>query len=372
MSRSFAAGVIAGVIVLDQASKALARNHLAAGEVQELAPVLNLTLGYNRGVAFGLFSGTDWGPWPLIVATSIITIGLLVWIGRERTPGGMIAPSLIAGGAIGNLIDRLLRGGVTDFLDLQLGHRHWPTFNLADAAIVLGVAVLLWLSMRPHKPKTPIESGFTPAAGRPEWSGLYDVAIALLTREQAWRGALLAQASPVAGETILDVGCGTGTFAIMLARAAPDSDVIGLDPDADILDRARNKAARLGTSVTFQIGFARDADDAGGPFDKVVSSLVFHQVPIEEKRAGFAAICASLRPGGSLHVADYGLQRTPLMRALFRQIQRLDGFENTEPNAQGILPQLMTEAGFIDVQERHVIQTLTGSISIYEARRPLS
>ena len=76
---------------------------------------------------------------------------------------------------------------------------------------------------------------------------------------------------------------------------------------------------------------------------------------------------AALVPGGTLHVADYGLQRTPKMRKRFVIVQKGDGFENTEPNAQGVLPEMMTEAGFRDVQETHVIETLTGSVSVYRA-----
>ena len=90
-----------------------------------------------------------------------------------------------------------------------------------------------------------------------------------------------------------------------------------------------------------------------------------------EKRAGFAAAYQALQPGGALHIADYGLQRTALMRRLFRQVQRLDGFENTQPNADGVLPSLMQAAGFVDVREQTVVPTPTGSISLYVARRPL-
>jgi hypothetical protein len=96
---------------------------------------------------------------------------------------------------------------------------------------------------------------------------------------------------------------------------------------------------------------------------------MFHQVPVEEKRAGLAAMYASLSSGGSLHVADYGLQRTPKMRKRFLLVQRGDGFENTEPNALGILPDLMAEVGFQHVEETHVFETLAGSLSIYRAVR---
>ena len=78
---------------------------------------------------------------------------------------------------------------------------------------------------------------------------------------------------------------------------------------------------------------------------------------------------SALVSNGELHVADYGLQRTALMRKLFRIVQKGDGHENTEPNAQGVLPELMKQVGFRDVKETAVIPTPTGSISLYRAER---
>jgi hypothetical protein len=91
---------------------------------------------------------------------------------------------------------------------------------------------------------------------------------------------------------------------------------------------------------------------------------------MEEKGAALAAMYAALGAGGELHIADYGLQRTPLMRALFRGVvQNLDGRVNTEPNARGVLPELMHAAGFRSVEETLVIPTLSGSISLYRGIR---
>lgn len=212
------------------------------------------------------------------------------------------------------------------------------------------------------------DESYTPALGRREWTGLYDLAIALMTREGRWRSALVKQLAPRAGETILDVGCGTGSLAALIVKRTPDVRLIGLDPDPDVLERARRKVAEA--NIQFVRGFAHDADAIeAAPVDKVVSSLVFHQTPIAEKRAGLQAMFRALRSGGEAHIADYGLQRTPLMRRLFRQVQRLDGFENTEPNALGVLPELMREVGFTEVVERLVVPTPTGSISLYSGRK---
>ena len=93
---------------------------------------------------FGLFAGSGAvGRWALSAVASLIIGALLAWIWRTRSAVTAAAAGLIAGGAIGNLVDRLRFGAVTDFIDLHWGAAHWPTFNLADAAIVCGVALLL-------------------------------------------------------------------------------------------------------------------------------------------------------------------------------------------------------------------------------------
>ncbi|PZO52824.1 MAG: SAM-dependent methyltransferase [Alphaproteobacteria bacterium] len=211
---------------------------------------------------------------------------------------------------------------------------------------------------------------FTPALGRPEWTGFYDIAIAIATREGRWRRALLDEIAPQSDELIVDVGCGTGTMLLALKARSPGSRLVGLDPDPAVLARAEQKMRGRIDDIALLVGFARDAARLAPDADKVFSSLVFHQVPMAEKRAGFGAIFAALKPGGAFHLCDYGLQRTALMRTLFKQVQNLDGFENTEPNARGVLPALLHQAGFSDVEERLVVPTPTGSISIYFARKP--
>jgi ubiquinone/menaquinone biosynthesis C-methylase UbiE len=216
------------------------------------------------------------------------------------------------------------------------------------------------------------DHGFTPAAGHHLLTPLYDLGVALLTREERWRSALVAQVAPTCDDVIVDVGCGTGSLLLRLAEAAPSARLIGIDPDPAILARARKRLAAAGLSAELHQGFARGVADliAGPSPTKLVSSLVFHQVPLEEKRAAFAAAYRSLGKGGELHIADYGLQRTPLMRLLFGAIiQNLDGRANTGPNARGVLPELMGSAGFLGVQETLVIPTPSGSISLYRGTR---
>ena len=209
---------------------------------------------------------------------------------------------------------------------------------------------------------------FTPAVPL-LWT--YDLIIAAFTRESRWRGALLRQLNPRPSDVIADLGCGTASFLTLLGKNARPAQMIGIDPDQRILAKARGKLAAAGIPATLKQGYLRDAGtvlvETG--VNKIVSSLVFHQVPLAEKRAGLAAVFSALQPGGELHIADYGLQRTRLMRFLFRNVQRVDGFVDTQPNADGIIPRLMKEAGFSGVEETAVIPTLTGSISLYRAIR---
>lgn len=218
----------------------------------------------------------------------------------------------------------------------------------------------------------PSDLTYTPAAGHHWLTPAYDFGVAALTREHRWRSALIAQVRARAGDVIVDVGCGTGSLLVRLGKAAPSARLIGIDPDPAVVARARKKVAAAGVTAELHIGFARQAAEllAGPPPTKIVSSLVFHQVPMEEKVTALAAMHAALGADGEVHIADYGHQRTPLMRGLFRTIiQNLDGRVNTQPNADGILPELMHVAGFRSVEETLVIPTLSGSISLYRGTR---
>ncbi|MEV0563873.1 class I SAM-dependent methyltransferase [Dactylosporangium sp. NPDC050588] len=210
---------------------------------------------------------------------------------------------------------------------------------------------------------------FTPALGRLAPTRFYDPVVAL-TRERRWRSSVVMYASPRPGETVVDVGCGTGTLALLLARAEPRATIVGVDPDPSVLAAARRKGA--GAAVRWEQGLGDQLVPllGTGSVDTAVSSLVLHQCPIPMKRAILASMHAVLRPGGRMVVADYGLQRTRAMRLAFRTVQLADGRADTRPNADGVLPGLIAGAGFGDVREAEVVPTVTGSISLYVARRP--
>lgn len=145
------------VIVLDQLTK-----HLAVTGLQPFAPhavipgLLNWTLAFNTGAAFSFLAGAEgWQRWIFSTLAIGVSATLVLWLGRmPRGDWRNAAPlALIIGGAMGNLIDRLRFGQVTDFIDVYLGSAHWPAFNIADSAITVGAVLLLCLGLFASKTK---------------------------------------------------------------------------------------------------------------------------------------------------------------------------------------------------------------------------
>lgn len=141
-SCGLAAALCAVVVGLDQAVKALVEAHIALGQSVDLLGPVDLTLSYNSGVAFGVASG---GGGALIA----FTLGALVLVGAlfardYARPWMWVAVGLLAGGALGNLIDRVGSGEVTDYIDFLA----WPAFNIADVAITVGIVLLALIYVR--------------------------------------------------------------------------------------------------------------------------------------------------------------------------------------------------------------------------------
>jgi len=144
---NFVKGILIAVVifVLDQFSKyyVFAMLDERAYPVIEVMPYFNLVKVYNYGVSFGMFNNLAYGQVILSVVAIIITIILLIWLKKVAKLHMSIALGLIIGGAIGNIVDRIRFGAVADFLDFYVGDYHWPAFNIADSAVVVGVFILL-------------------------------------------------------------------------------------------------------------------------------------------------------------------------------------------------------------------------------------
>jgi len=141
---------------IDQASKAWALDALwpPYSEGIALLPVLNLRLGFNTGVTFGMFAESAAGAvWLLVGIKLAVVASLLHWLWRAASRIEAVAIGLIIGGAVGNILDRLRIGAVTDFIDAHYGGWHWPTFNMADVAIVCGVTLLVLFGLHATAPQ---------------------------------------------------------------------------------------------------------------------------------------------------------------------------------------------------------------------------
>jgi ubiquinone/menaquinone biosynthesis C-methylase UbiE len=208
---------------------------------------------------------------------------------------------------------------------------------------------------------------YVPAAGRPAFTRLYDTVVALTMREATFRGRLCDQVLDglAPGAAVVDVGCGTGTLAIALAVGG--AEVIGVDGDPEVLALAHAKPGA--EAVQFRKGLATALPLPGASADRVVMSLLLHHLDGGAKRAALAEAVRVLRPGGRLHVADWGRPRDPLMRAAAWALERIDGADGLREHLEGAVPALLADAGFVGVAVHDRLRTAWGSLELLSALR---
>ena len=142
--------IAAIIIVADQVTKALITKDFAFGEILPLTSFFNVVLAYNTGAAFSFLADAGgWQRWFFALVAIAASGTILYFLRKHRDePRFCLALALILGGALGNLIDRILLGHVIDFLDFHAAGYHWPAFNVADSAITIGALILIWESFR--------------------------------------------------------------------------------------------------------------------------------------------------------------------------------------------------------------------------------
>ena len=210
---------------------------------------------------------------------------------------------------------------------------------------------------------------YIPALGFAWLTSIYDPVVRWTTREATFKSRLVEQADVGAGHRVLDLGCGTGTLTMMLKRHQPAAAIVGLDGDPEVLKLAARKARAAGVEVALDRGTVDHLPYSSGSFDRVVSSLVFHHLSRDKKRDTLHELYRVLRPGGQLHIADWGQPHGSVMRAAFVIVQLIDGFATTTDNVQGRLPDFMREAGFADARESQRLRTPLGTITLYRGLR---
>ena len=205
---------------------------------------------------------------------------------------------------------------------------------------------------------------FLPAAGRDFLLPLYDPLVKLLGADRA-RKKLFDQASVQPHHRVLDIGCGTGTFAVAIKGWLPSVQVTGLDPDPKALARSRRKADRAGVSIRFDQGFANALPYSDAYFDPVFSSLMFHHLPHHTKLATMGEVRRVLKPGGSLHLLDFEQEGSQSHNPLARW---LHSSERMPDNTCAQILDWMREAGFIEPRMVDSDRPIFGKIIYLTAR----
>jgi ubiquinone/menaquinone biosynthesis C-methylase UbiE len=201
------------------------------------------------------------------------------------------------------------------------------------------------------------ERTYLPAAGHDWFLPLYDPFVKLFGGDRI-RRVLLDQAAIGPGQRVLDVGCGTGTVVVLLKRLHPDVDVVGLDPDPKALERARRKAEREGVAVRLDRGFSNELPYPAASFDRVLSSMMFHHLPVEEKGPTLHEARRVLEPGGSFHLVDFAGAPGLLAHLLHAHLA-----ENSEERIR----ELMRTAGFHDPEKVSESSMLLMRLAYYRA-----
>jgi ubiquinone/menaquinone biosynthesis C-methylase UbiE len=211
---------------------------------------------------------------------------------------------------------------------------------------------------------------FVPGMGVEWLLPLYDPFTKLLGLETA-RRELLVQAGLQPRQRVLDIGCGTGSLAILIKQMLPSVEVVGLDPDEMALARARRKARRAGVQIQFDPGFSDALAYTAGSFDRVFSSFMFHHLERGGKETTLREVRRVLKAGGRLHLLDFGGPADSGQRWVGRG---LHAHPRLEDNSESTVLALMTEAGLTDAAMTRRCTLLGGWIRIayYQAGRSLT
>ncbi|MDD5411877.1 MAG: class I SAM-dependent methyltransferase [Methylobacter sp.] len=196
----------------------------------------------------------------------------------------------------------------------------------------------------------------------------YDPMMRRLYPEEALKNALIAQAGIQSGQNLLDMGCGTGTLTLLIKQTQPNATVYGLDVDPQVLDIARRKAEQAGETIVLQQGTATCLPYLDGSFDRLFACLMLHHLTREDKQRALGEAFRVLKPGGELHVADFGKPHDLTMWLISLAVRWA---EEVHDNILGLLPVFIAEAGFCPVEETSSYRTVSGTIALYRACKPM-
>jgi len=172
----------------------------------------------------------------------------------------------------------------------------------------------------------------------------YDFIQKYIVRDVRYKSLLIERAAIRPGHRVLDLGCGTGTLAIMAKQAQPGADVFGLDADTEMLKVAKYKKNQVKLDVTFDVGFTNKLPYPNASFDRVLSSIMIHHLKTPDKVTTAREVFRILKPGGQLHIIDFGKPHTWYGKMLG---PFLHNFEEANDNIDGKLPEIFGAPGLL-------------------------
>uniref|UniRef100_UPI00404B928F class I SAM-dependent methyltransferase n=1 Tax=Gelidibacter sp. TaxID=2018083 RepID=UPI00404B928F len=206
---------------------------------------------------------------------------------------------------------------------------------------------------------------FIPALGYNWLTSFYDATIKLTMPEKKFRSKLINYLNPQESEQILEFGFGTGQNLIIANNQNNNAHYVGLDIDPKVKYIAEEKFKKIGLKIKLDLYDGNHFPYADNTFDKVFSSLVFHQLDKSSKKSCLAEINRVLKPDGEIIIGDWGKAKSTFMRFTFYIVQVLDGFKATSDNVNGLMPEYMKKSGFKNVSEIDYINTKIGSYCYY-------
>lgn len=196
---------------------------------------------------------------------------------------------------------------------------------------------------------------------------LYDPLLRWGMRELTFKHRLIEQARIASRFRVLDLGCGTGTLTVLLKQTHSDAEIIGIDGDSTVLAIARAKAAQQNVTITFDEGMAFQLLYPDDSFDRIVSSLMFHHLTMEDKQRALHEAYRTLKSGGELLIIDFAKPGNFLAQAISLIMRRM---EKADDLIQGALTALIQRAGFQDTQISDQFMTIFGTLALYRGKKP--